>query len=233
DVDRLLDDRMRHSRRVNNLYIVDAIDRRPGLAQLADRVDFLVGDDEPGGQRRPPWFQEPDRCGLVPDRVSWAQDLDQHDHVHRIHGAVEAPAVDRADVVARAPGERDPDAHLAKVRGDVRDSPSGAAVGREEIELPAHQTGGKRLRHGGRLSEPGVQTAGRVILPLVIEAPGYRVLLASGELEDRVERLYALLRACTVCPRDCGNDRLAGVLASCATGDDPIVSSYTPHVGEH
>src|SRR5262249_37726214 len=62
--------------------------------------------------------------------------------------------------------------------------------------------------------------------------PGYLRLLASGELEDRVERLYALLRACTVCPRDCGNDRLAGVLASCATGEDPIVSSYTPHFGE-
>jgi putative pyruvate formate lyase activating enzyme len=66
----------------------------------------------------------------------------------------------------------------------------------------------------------------------VTEAPGYRALLASGELEDRVERLYALLRACTVCPRDCGNDRLANVLASCASGANPIVSSYTPHFGE-
>ena len=62
--------------------------------------------------------------------------------------------------------------------------------------------------------------------------PGYRALLASGELEERVERLYALLSACTVCPRDCGNDRLAGVLASCASGADPVVSSYTPHFGE-
>ena len=33
------------------------------------------------------------------------------------------------------------------------------------------------------------------------------------ELERRVESLYGLLAACTVCPRDCGNDRLAGVLA--------------------
>jgi putative pyruvate formate lyase activating enzyme len=47
-----------------------------------------------------------------------------------------------------------------------------------------------------------------------------------------VERLYALLRACTVCPRDCGNDRLAGVLASCASGENPVVSAYTPHFGE-
>jgi putative pyruvate formate lyase activating enzyme len=62
--------------------------------------------------------------------------------------------------------------------------------------------------------------------------PGYVALLESGELEERVERLYALLRACTVCPRDCRNDRLAGVLASCASGERPIVSAYTAHFGE-
>lgn len=62
--------------------------------------------------------------------------------------------------------------------------------------------------------------------------PGYLRLLETGELEERVEKLYALLRACTVCPRDCGNDRLAGVLASCASGERPIVSSHTPHFGE-
>jgi len=62
--------------------------------------------------------------------------------------------------------------------------------------------------------------------------PGYVGLLASGELEERVEKLYALLASCTVCPRDCGNDRLKNVLASCASGLDPVVSSYTPHFGE-
>ncbi|MGH9369793.1 MAG: radical SAM protein [Thermoanaerobaculia bacterium] len=63
-------------------------------------------------------------------------------------------------------------------------------------------------------------------------APGYLALLESGELEQRVERLYSMLSACTVCPRNCGNDRLAGVLASCASGADPVVSSFTPHFGE-
>ena len=62
--------------------------------------------------------------------------------------------------------------------------------------------------------------------------PGYLRLLETGELEERVEKLYGLLRACTVCPRDCGNDRLAGVLASCAAGERPIVSAHTPHFGE-
>ncbi|HTR02178.1 MAG TPA: radical SAM protein [Thermoanaerobaculia bacterium] len=62
--------------------------------------------------------------------------------------------------------------------------------------------------------------------------PGYVRLLETGELEERVAKLYDLLRACTVCPRDCGNDRLAGVLASCASGEKPIVSAHTPHFGE-
>jgi putative pyruvate formate lyase activating enzyme len=62
--------------------------------------------------------------------------------------------------------------------------------------------------------------------------PGYLRLLASGELEERVKRLYALLSSCTVCPRDCRNDRLAGVLASCASGERPVVSAYTAHFGE-
>lgn len=62
--------------------------------------------------------------------------------------------------------------------------------------------------------------------------PGYVALLDSGELEKRVEKLYALLASCTVCPRNCGNDRLRNVLASCASGLDPVVSSYTAHFGE-
>jgi putative pyruvate formate lyase activating enzyme len=62
--------------------------------------------------------------------------------------------------------------------------------------------------------------------------PGYVSLLESCELEERVEKLYALLASCTVCPRNCGNDRLKDVLASCASGLRPVVSSYTAHFGE-
>jgi putative pyruvate formate lyase activating enzyme len=63
-------------------------------------------------------------------------------------------------------------------------------------------------------------------------SPGYLDLLESGELEERVERLYSLLASCTVCPRDCGNNRLENVLASCASGLHPVVSSRTAHFGE-
>jgi putative pyruvate formate lyase activating enzyme len=62
--------------------------------------------------------------------------------------------------------------------------------------------------------------------------PSYLGLLDSGELKRRVEALEALLECCTVCPLDCGNNRLHDELARCYSGRLPIVSSYTPHFGE-
>ncbi|HEV7743945.1 MAG TPA: radical SAM protein [Pyrinomonadaceae bacterium] len=62
--------------------------------------------------------------------------------------------------------------------------------------------------------------------------PGYLELLATGELKDRVAALEALLERCTVCPRDCLNNRLQNDIAACYSGRLPIVSSYTPHFGE-
>lgn len=62
--------------------------------------------------------------------------------------------------------------------------------------------------------------------------PGYLQLLRTGEFRGRVEALEALLERCTVCPLDCGNNRLNGELARCYSGRLPIVSSYTPHFGE-
>lgn len=63
-------------------------------------------------------------------------------------------------------------------------------------------------------------------------APSYLNLLASGELTRRVERLTALLASCTVCPHDCGNNRLKNEIARCYSGLLPIVSSATVHFGE-
>jgi putative pyruvate formate lyase activating enzyme len=56
--------------------------------------------------------------------------------------------------------------------------------------------------------------------------------LAAGELELRVEQLESRLAACTVCPKDCGNNRLEDEIAACYSGRLPIVSSYTAHFGE-
>lgn len=60
----------------------------------------------------------------------------------------------------------------------------------------------------------------------------YLKLLAENKLAERVEALEELLRSCTVCPKDCGNDRLNDEIAACYSGRLPIVSSYTAHFGE-
>src|SRR5438105_11442055 len=62
--------------------------------------------------------------------------------------------------------------------------------------------------------------------------PSYLRLLQTGELHRRVEALEALLARCSVCPRDCFNNRLENEIAACYSGRLPIVSSYTPHFGE-
>lgn len=60
----------------------------------------------------------------------------------------------------------------------------------------------------------------------------YLKLYESGELEERVEALEKLLYSCTVCPLDCGNNRMEDELARCYSGRLAVVSSYTPHFGE-
>jgi putative pyruvate formate lyase activating enzyme len=62
--------------------------------------------------------------------------------------------------------------------------------------------------------------------------PSYSRLLETGEFAGRVTALEALLERCTVCPRDCLNNRLKNEIAACYSGRLPIVSSYTAHFGE-
>lgn len=62
--------------------------------------------------------------------------------------------------------------------------------------------------------------------------PNYLKLLETGELEARVVALEKLLESCTICPKDCGNNRLNDEIAACYSGKLPIVSSYTAHFGE-
>ena len=66
----------------------------------------------------------------------------------------------------------------------------------------------------------------------VVWEPPYIRLLETGELARRVSALEALLESCTVCPRDCLNNRLQNEIAACYSGRLPIVSSYTAHFGE-
>ena len=64
-----------------------------------------------------------------------------------------------------------------------------------------------------------------------IEA-SYLALFRAGVLDQRVEALERLLERCTVCPKECLNNRLNNEIAACYSGRLPIVSSYTPHFGE-
>jgi putative pyruvate formate lyase activating enzyme len=62
--------------------------------------------------------------------------------------------------------------------------------------------------------------------------PSYLRLHRDDVLEKRVESLERLLAQCSVCPRDCLNNRLRDEIAACYSGRLPIVSSYTAHFGE-
>ena len=62
--------------------------------------------------------------------------------------------------------------------------------------------------------------------------PSYIGLYESGELSARVERLMGMMRACTLCPRRCGIDRLSGRTGICRVGSPAVVSAFHPHFGE-
>jgi putative pyruvate formate lyase activating enzyme len=60
----------------------------------------------------------------------------------------------------------------------------------------------------------------------------YLELYRSGKLRERVDVALSLLESCSVCPRSCGVNRLAGDAGKCRTPCEAMVSSYGPHFGE-
>jgi putative pyruvate formate lyase activating enzyme len=62
--------------------------------------------------------------------------------------------------------------------------------------------------------------------------PAYINTREQGRLKEKIHQSYEILRACTLCPRACGVDRLSGEKGICQTGEHAIVSSYSPHFGE-
>lgn len=60
----------------------------------------------------------------------------------------------------------------------------------------------------------------------------YLELAERGELQRRAPRAREMLRACNVCARGCGVNRLAGELGACRTGCEALVASAGPHFGE-
>lgn len=61
--------------------------------------------------------------------------------------------------------------------------------------------------------------------------PAYKRLPAH-ELQKKVKNAEAILKECTLCPRNCRVDRTKGEKGFCKTGDKPFVASWGPHFGE-
>ena len=61
---------------------------------------------------------------------------------------------------------------------------------------------------------------------------GYVSLNQCGELAERIDRAFDLLRPCRVCPRNCGVNRLCNERGFCKTALQPVISGYGPHFGE-
>ena len=57
-------------------------------------------------------------------------------------------------------------------------------------------------------------------------------LYASGQLKRRAEIGRRLLRRCTLCPRRCRVDRIAGEIGRCGIGARARIAGYGPHSGE-
>jgi putative pyruvate formate lyase activating enzyme len=62
--------------------------------------------------------------------------------------------------------------------------------------------------------------------------PSYLDRYHRGELASRIERAYALLESCTLCPRECGVNRLSGQQGFCRVGLEPKVASWNVHPWE-
>jgi putative pyruvate formate lyase activating enzyme len=59
-----------------------------------------------------------------------------------------------------------------------------------------------------------------------------RKLLQNDQLRQRAEAARQLLSSCTLCPRQCRVDRLAGETGICRTAAKARIASYAPHFGE-
>jgi putative pyruvate formate lyase activating enzyme len=62
--------------------------------------------------------------------------------------------------------------------------------------------------------------------------PTYFLLHQSGELRNRGEYLWEMLKECRLCPRECKSLRLDGENGFCGASSELLVASCHPHFGE-
>lgn len=63
-------------------------------------------------------------------------------------------------------------------------------------------------------------------------SPLYTEAFRQSTLRAKAERAAAAMKCCTLCPRQCGVDRMAGETGYCQTGANAKVASYNAHFGE-
>ncbi len=64
------------------------------------------------------------------------------------------------------------------------------------------------------------------------EIPDYVEAGGSGRLRELGERLFDSMKSCSLCPRACGVNRLAGEKGVCGADAQLIISGYMRHLGE-
>jgi putative pyruvate formate lyase activating enzyme len=62
--------------------------------------------------------------------------------------------------------------------------------------------------------------------------PAYLRTYREGLFAEKIEKAFRLLEKCSLCPRNCGVNRLQGEKKFCGARFLPEVSSYSPHFGE-
>ncbi len=137
------------------VYQIDRVGSVDGALRSqhgADCRQFVVSDHKSSMQGLAAGFLELDFRRLVPNGELRSQPVNQHEHVNRIDGGIDAPPEDCSHIIARAPGERQLQPHLAPVFRDVFQPPARSPVTAERIERPAAQLvgNGRRKSHDER-----------------------------------------------------------------------------------
>ncbi len=83
----------------------------------------------------------------------------------------------------------------------------------------------------GKVYPPPVEKEEEIRKEVTFE-PAYLKLHRSGELKKRGQRLWKIMERCSLCPRECGADRVGGEKGFCGSTAKLRISSYHPHFGE-
>ncbi len=62
--------------------------------------------------------------------------------------------------------------------------------------------------------------------------PAYAAAERDGLLAKKIEEAFAIMESCSLCPRQCGVNRLKGEIGFCRSPLKPVVYSAQPHFGE-